>query len=327
MKLFSHFFKVALLFVSVLILFSFQDNSTKKYAIVIHGGAGNISPETVSQKIKIEYEADLKKAIITAENILKNGGTSLEAVESAIVILEDSPLFNAGKGAVFTNKGENELDASIMDGKTLNAGAVSGVKRIKNPVKLASKIMTKSKHVMLSGEGAEEFAKIHNLEMVDNSYFFTERRWKSLKKAKEKDKLKKHGTVGAVAIDIYGNLAAATSTGGMTNKKYGRIGDSPIIGAGTYADNDGCAVSCTGHGEYFIINSVAYDLNAQLKYKNIDLQTAADNIINKKLLKQNASGGLIAIDKNANITMTFNTDGMFRAYKYPDSEVVVKMFK
>jgi beta-aspartyl-peptidase (threonine type) len=327
MKSLAFLIRVLALFTVMLIIFSFETEVDKKYAIVIHGGAGNISPDNISPEMQLKYKADLKKAINAAEDILKNGGSSLDAVEAAIIILEDSPLFNAGKGAVFTNKEEIELDASIMDGESLNAGAVTGVKTVKNPIKLARKIMSNSNHVMLSGSGAEEFAKINKLEMVENSYFFTKKRMEALRKVKEKKEVKKHGTVGAVALDMNGNLAAATSTGGMTNKKYGRIGDSPIIGAGTYADNNGCAVSCTGHGEYFIINAVAYDLNAQIKYKNIDLQTAANNIIHDKLKKQNASGGLIAIDKNANISMTFNTSGMFRAYKYPDSEVVVEMLE
>jgi len=235
------------------------------WAIVVHGGAGNINPGDFTIEQEKAYEDKLREAIQNGAKILEDGGTALEAVEAAIIILEDSPLFNAGKGAVFNANGQNELDASIMDGKTLNAGAVANVKRIKNPISAALKVMENSPHLMLVGEGAEKFAAEQNLEMVNQEYFFTQSRWDSWQRAQQHeeqnltDKTKKHGTVGCVALDVNRNIAAGTSTGGMTNKKYGRVGDSPIIGAGTYADNNSCGVSATGHGEYFIRNVVAYD--------------------------------------------------------------------
>lgn len=308
--------------------------------IVIHGGAGTIKKENLSPELQKEYENKLKEALEAGYKILKNGGTSLDAVEATIKILEDSPLFNAGKGAVFTNKEKNELDASIMDGKTNQAGAVAGVTNVKNPISAARKVMENSKHVMMARDGAEEFAKAQGLEIVDSKYFYTERRYQSILKAKKKEKNKqkdqgnvsdeqgdyKFGTVGCVALDKNGNLAAGTSTGGMTNKKYGRVGDSPIIGAGTYANNKTCAVSATGHGEYFIRNVVAYDISALMEYKNLSVQEAANEVINNKLMSIGGSGGVIALDSEGNIAMPFNTAGMYRGYIDKEGNLVVKIF-
>jgi beta-aspartyl-peptidase (threonine type) len=287
------------------------NNKNPQWAIVIHGGAGTILKENMSDEVEKLYMDKLQEALDAGSTILSNGGTSIDAITKAITTMEDSPLFNAGKGSVFTAEGINEMDASIMDGSNINAGAVAGVRTIKNPVLAARAVMTNSSHVMLNGAGADEFAKEQGLEIVDSSYFFTSRRWKSFKNA-NKDKF---GTVGAVALDMHGNLAAATSTGGMTNKMKGRIGDSPIIGAGTYADNKSCAVSATGHGEYFIRNVVAYDIAALMKYSGVSLKEASNYVILKKLKDQNAEGGIIALDKAGNFVMTFNTKGMYRAFK------------
>ncbi len=298
--------------------------------LVIHGGAGNIRKEHLSAEEEVQYREKLQKALETGYAILEEGGSSLDAVEAAIRTLEDSPLFNAGKGAVYTHEEKNEMDASIMDGRTKQAGAVAGVTTIRNPVSGARKVLEASEHVMLSGEGADAFAEEQGVETVEPSYFGTERRLEHLRKIQKKDKSQldhdaeeggdgavidpgqKFGTVGAVALDKEGNLAAATSTGGMTNKKYGRIGDSPIIGAGTYADNNTCAVSCTGHGEYFIRNVVAYDVSALMTYQGMSLSEATDTVIQQKLKDLGGSGGLIAVDKDGRISVTFNTAGMFR---------------
>jgi beta-aspartyl-peptidase (threonine type) len=304
-----------------------------EWAIVIHGGAGKINPEDFSAEKEKACREKLTEALETGGNILKNGGTSLDAVEATIKILEDSPLFNAGKGAVFNADGQNELDAAIMDGKTMKAGAVASVTTIKNPISAARKVMENSPHVLLVKEGAEEFAKGQGLEIVDPSYFFTQERWDALQKAKQReleqkpDETKKGGTVGAVALDKSGNLTAGTSTGGMTNKKYGRVGDSPIIGAGTYANNETCGISATGHGEFFIINVVAYDISARMQYLGESLDSAANYVINSKLKSQNASGGLVAMDKNGNISMPFNSDGMFRGFLKADEKPQVFIFK
>ena len=302
---------------------------TQKFGIVIHGGAGTILKKDMSPEKEKEYTEKLTEALEAGYKILESGGSSLDAVEQSIRIMEDSPLFNAGKGAVFTNAGTNELDASIMDGKTLAAGAVAGIKHVKNPITLARKVMENSPHVMMTGEGAETFAKKQNLEIVDQSYFFTKERWESLQKAKqEEEKLKeKHGTVGAVAIDIYGNISAGTSTGGMTNKKWGRVGDSPIIGAGTYANNNTCGVSATGHGEYFIRLGVAKDVSALMEYKGMSLASAAEEVIFKKLAELGGTGGVVALDKDLNVAMIFNTEGMFRGYYLSGCEPVVKIYK
>jgi beta-aspartyl-peptidase (threonine type) len=316
-----------------------------KIRFVIHGGAGTILRSEMSAEREREYRAKLTEALMTGYDILKKGGPGLDAVESTIRLLEDSPLFNAGKGAVFTNAGTNELDASIMDGKTLKAGAVASLKHIKNPISLARMVMEKSKHVLMVGEGAETFAKQQGVELVPESYFYTESRWKALQREKaaeeEKNKTPKdkkpekhhaevfaheYGTVGAVALDQGGNIAAGTSTGGMTNKRFGRVGDSPIIGAGTYADNRTCGVSATGDGEYFIRAVVAHDLSALMEYKGLSLKEAADAVI-EKVGKLGGGGGLIAVDKAGNIAMSFNTPGMYRGRVGADGQPVVEIYR
>jgi len=313
-----------------------------KFGLVIHGGAGSIERGKISPEIEKEYEAKLTEALETGYKILSDGGTSLDAVETVINILEDSPLFNAGKGAVFTHNGLNELDASIMDGSTLNAGAVARLTRIKNPITLARGVMEKSEHVMMVGDGAEQFGVENGFELVDPLYFYTEKSWEALQRAlKKEEELKskdqaalldiapgdKHGTVGAAALDMHGNLAAGTSTGGMSNKKYGRAGDVPVIGAGTYAKNVTCAVSCTGHGEYFIRLGVAKDISDMMEYKMISLDEAANEVIHQKLEELGGTGGLIGIDKYGNITMPFNTSGMFRGYILEKGKANVSMYK
>lgn len=317
---------------------------TNEFAIVIHGGAGTILKENMTSEMEEAYKSKLEGAIRTGYDILKNGGSSLDAVQKAINVMEDSPLFNAGKGAVFTNAETNEMDASIMDGKTLNAGASAGTTNVKNPINLARAIMEKSKHVMLSGKGAETFAKEQGLELVDPSYFYTERRFKALQKAKENEKIKldrddkqafydplvkdsKYGTVGCVALDKDGNLAAGTSTGGMTNKRWGRVGDSPIIGAGTYANNATCAVSGTGWGEFFIRATVAHDISALMEYKGLTLEEAAKEVIQKKLTELGGDGGIVAIDKNGNMVAEFNTPGMYRAFMDDKGELTIGIYK
>jgi len=302
------------------------------YTLVIHGGAGNITPANLPPEKAAQFETVLTEVLRYGDSILKVGGTSLDAVEFCVRMMEDCPLFNAGKGAVFNAEGKNELDAAIMDGKTGLAGAVAGVTTIKNPVSAARAVMEKSEHVMLSGKGAETFAAQQGLEIVTPDYFFTQPRWDAYMKTKANaDSIsnmdKKHGTVGCVALDRYGNLAAATSTGGMTYKKYGRIGDTPVIGAGTYADNSTCAVSATGHGEYFIRNVVAYDISALMKYKNLSVGEAADEVIMNKLKNQGGSGGIIAVDTKGNVTMKFNTNGMFRGSVKAGEKIKVGIFK
>ncbi|MEZ4885888.1 MAG: isoaspartyl peptidase/L-asparaginase [Chitinophagales bacterium] len=305
--------------------------------LVIHGGAGTILKEDMSPELENAYTSKLTEALKAGFEILENGGSSIDAVQKVINILEDSPLFNAGKGAVFTNDGHNELDASIMDGKTLNAGAVAGVKTVKNPIDAARKVMENSPHIMMAGNGADIFAKEQGLKLVDSSYFFTQKRWDALQKALKYEKMeldhdsndndKKKGTVGAVALDKNGNLAAGTSTGGMTNKRWGRVGDSPIIGAGTYANNQTCAVSSTGHGEFFIRNVVAYDIAALMEYGGKTLQEAADYVVNQKLKEQDARGGVIALDAKGNYAMPFNTEGMYRGVIQEGKEVEVLIYK
>lgn len=326
------------IFLVLVLLTSFSYTQNSKYGLIIHGGAGSIVKGKLTPELEKQYEAKLKEALLAGNEILKNNGSSLDAVTAAINVLEDSPLFNAGKGAVFNSKGKNELDASIMDGKTLNAGAVAGVMHIKNPISLARLVMEKSGHVMLTGKGAEEFAVSQGVSLIPEEYFYDERRWNDFQKVKEREKqdsLKQHGninvdnkfgTVGAAALDKHGNLAAGTSTGGMTNKKFGRIGDSPIIGAGTYANNNTCAVSCTGWGEYFIRSVAAYDISALMEYKGLSVKDASEQVINK-IGKLGGTGGVIAIDKDGNIAMPFNTEGMFRAYIDDDGNAVVKMYK
>ncbi len=319
-----------ILFTSMMNL-SFSPSPTKpRFAIAIHGGAGTILKSSMTPEQDALYRTRLAEAVEVGYAILENGGTSLDAVEAVVQRLEDDSLFNAGKGAVFNSEGKVELDASIMDGNTLKAGAVAALHHVKNPIRLARTVMEQSEHVFLIGDGAEQFAKAHGIELVDDSYFFTEARWQSLQKAKAKDSLtekEKHGTVGAVALDQHGNLAAATSTGGMTNKKFGRIGDSPIIGAGTYADNETCAISATGHGEYFIRAVVAHDIASLIRYKRLSLQAAAEEVIMKKLAKLGGTGGIVAIDRSGTIAMPFNTEGMYRAYKVHGGNTFVAIYK
>jgi len=312
-----------------------------KFVLVIHGGAGTILKSSMTPSLESEYISSLTQALSQGYSLLSTGSTSLDAVLAAIKSLEDNPLFNAGKGAVFTSEGFNELDASIMDGKTLKAGSVSCVRTIKNPILAAYKVMTSSDHVMLMGEGADRFAKDQGCEIVDQSYFFTQKRWDHLEKLKKAKLMaldhnaestlekngKKFGTVGAVALDIYGNLAAGTSTGGLTNKKYGRVGDSPVIGAGNYANNKTCAVSCTGTGEYFLRTLGAYDVSAMMEYGGLGLAEAAEKLIHKKFIEIGGDGGLIAVDREGNATMPFNTEGMYRGIITEDGEAKVSIYK
>ena len=296
------------------------------FGIVIHGGAGNITKKNLSSKDEVAYKTKLFEAVQTGMAMIKNQDSAIYIVQAVIKILEDSPLFNAGKGAVFNSKGTIELDASIMDGRSMNAGAVAGVQTIKNPISAALSVMQKSKHVLLSGKGADDFAKIQQLETVTQKYFYTEKSWNRLQKAQIHQKNEKHGTVGCVVLDKFGNLAAGTSTGGMTNKSFGRVGDSPIIGAGTYADNNTCAISCTGVGEYFIRYSIAYDISARMKYKHELINEAVKNVIDE-LTKNGGSGGVIGIDTSGNIGIQFNTKGMFRAYSINNEEPKVHLYK
>ncbi|QNJ97589.1 beta-aspartyl-peptidase [Constantimarinum furrinae] len=311
------------------------------FGIVIHGGAGTILKENMSDSLELAYKSKLEEAIRVGHEILKNGGTAMEAVTKTINVMEDSPLFNAGKGAVFTHEETNELDASVMDGATLNAGAVAGVTQIKNPIDLALSVMNDSPHVMLSGKGAELFAKEQGFVLVDPSYFYTQNRFNSLQRIKMAEQEKetkvsfadpfikdsKFGTVGCAALDKNGNLAAGTSTGGMTNKRWNRIGDAPIIGAGTYANNATCAVSSTGWGEYFIRAMVAHDISALMEYKGLSLAEAAKEVIQKKVPQLGGDGGVVAIDKNGNVTMEFNTAGMYRAHMNAKGDLKIGIYK
>ena len=297
-------------------------NKSVVYGLVIHGGAGTITKKNMSLEKESAYRDKLTEALAAGFEILEKGGSSMDAVETTIRIMEDSPLFNAGKGAVFTNAGTNELDASIMDGSTLQAGAVAGVKTIKNPISAARKVMEETWHVMLAGDGADNFAKEQGLEIVNNDYFYTERRWKALQKAQDAEK---HGTVGCVALDRNDNLAAGTSTGGLTNKRWGRIGDTPIVGAGNYANNQTCGVSGTGQGEYFIRGNMAFDVSALMNYSSLSVEQAARQVIDK-LSGRGGRGGLIAMDKNGNIAMPFNTEGMYRGYYLNGSKPVIKIY-
>lgn len=297
------------------------------YAIAIHGGAGALSRAEMTPEKEAQYRAALDTALAIGETILKNGGPALDAVERTITYLEDCPLFNAGRGAVFTHEGRNELDASIMDGRTEKAGAVGSVMNVKNPIKLARAVMDKSPHVLLTGRGAEQFAVENGIDTVGPAWFFTQERWNTLQEMLAEEKKKtgavwhypdyKFGTVGCVVMDKDGHLAAGTSTGGMTNKRWNRLGDTPIIGAGTYASDDACAVSCTGHGEYFIRYAVAHDVWALMAYKGLSLADATDFVVHKKLVEKGGEGGLIAVDKAGNISLPFNSEGMYRGYAKP----------
>jgi beta-aspartyl-peptidase (threonine type) len=316
--------------------------SEPTFALAIHGGAGTIRRSDLSPEREAEYRARLEEALRAGHAVLSGGGSSLDAVVATLTILEDSPLFNAGKGAVFTHEGAVELDASIMDGATKNAGAVAGVKRVRNPIALARLVMEKSPHVMLTGDGAEEFARENGVEMVDNAYFYTEWRREQLERAKAAEGTMgaavvpgeelapgayKFGTVGAVALDQAGNLAAGTTTGGMTNKRFGRVGDSPIIGAGTYADNATCAVSSTGHGEYFIRGVIAHDIAAMMAYGGKSVEEAARTVIMDKLEAMGGTGGVIAMDRHGNVAMPFNTAGMYRGRIDAEGNVTVEIYK
>ncbi len=294
--------KSILLMNAVYVITTFSLIGQNKYGLVIHGGAGTITRKNMTEEKEKAYRKSLGEALNAGYTILENGGTSLDAVEAAVRI---------------------ELDASIMDGSTLQAGAVTGVKTIKNPITASRKVMEETWHVVLGGEGADHFAKEQGLEIVDNAYFHTDRRWKSLQKAKDKEK---HGTVGCVALDKNGNLAAGTSTGGLTNKRWGRIGDSPIIGAGTYADNKTCGVSGTGQGEYFIRGNIAYDVSAMMEYKSISVSDAAKQVI-EKLTARGGRGGVIAMDSNGNIAMPFNTEGMYRGHMMKNQDTVIRIYK
>ena len=304
-----------------------------KIAIAIHGGAGTILRSTMTPELQKQYENGLQAALDAGYAILENGGHAVDAVAAAVASLEDFPLFNAGKGAVFNHIGIHEMDAAIMNGKTLEAGAVCGISHVKNPVLVAQEVMLHSGHVMLGGKGAEEFARARNMAIEDDAYFYTQQRYDQWQEALKEDKVqldhtdKKFGTVGCVALDKEGNLAAATSTGGLTNKKFGRIGDSPVIGAGTYANNNTCAISCTGVGELFIRSVVAYDISCLMEYKGLSLKEACDIVVMDKLVKIGGEGGLIAIDKNGNIEMPFNSEGMYRACKDGDGRNEVLIYK
>ncbi|NBM56594.1 beta-aspartyl-peptidase [Proteus sp. G2669] len=338
-------YKLATMTLCTLFATSVYANTQSPIRLVIHGGAGTITKDTITPEQEKEYKEKLTEALNAGYAVLNSGGTSIEAVQKSINVMEDSPLFNAGKGAVFTHDGRNELDASIMDGKTRNAGAVAGVTTVKNPINAAIAVMEKSPHVLMVSNGADVFAKEQGLTIVDPSYFRTENRWQQLQKAIEKEQIVldhdgktaalfvdpmmydyKYGTVGAVALDQHGNLAAGTSTGGMTNKRYGRVGDSPIIGAGNYADNETVAVSATGSGEMFIRTLTAFNIAAQVKYQNLPLEIAAQNALDE-VKAINGSGGVIVLDKSGNYTMSFNSEGMYRGTIGNDGKPVVAIYK
>lgn len=317
-----------------------------KAGLVIHGGAGTILKANMTEEKERLYKESLKEALHKGWDLIEKGKSSVDAVVRSVEILENNPLFNAGKGSVFTNSGNHEMDASVMEGKLLNAGCISSVSNIKNPILLARDIMDHSGFVFLSGKGAEDFAREHNLKFEKDEYFFDQFRYDQYLNALKKDKTmldhsvensvdeakdhleeKKFGTVGAVALDKYGNLAAATSTGGLTNKKFGRVGDSPIIGSGTYANNNTCAVSCTGEGEYFIRAVCAYDVSALMEYGKLSLEKACDEVVHRKLISIKGEGGLIAIDKKCNISMSFNSKGMYRAFIKTGQESEIYIYK
>ena len=324
---------VSLLFISC----KPNNNSVNKknnlnFSIVIHGGAGTLSKASMSDEVKKQYINKLDEAVSIGYEILKKGGSSQEAVEKSIIVMENSPLFNAGKGAVLNHDGNVELDASFMDGNTLDAGAISGSSVIKNPISAAISVMNSSPHVMLSGQGADKFAKSQKLDLKPNSYFITERRLNSLKSAKSKETSsinieQKIGTVGCVALDKFGNISAGTSTGGMTNKRWNRIGDAPIIGSGTYANNLTCGVSATGWGEFFIRSVAAYDISALMQYKGLSVREASRIVIHEKIAKLGGDGGVIALDKDGNVAMEMNTEGMYRAHIDSKGNKIIKIFK
>jgi len=306
------------------------------FSIAIHGGAGTLVKGMMTTELEKQYKAALKEALYAGYSVLESGETSIEAVEKAVIVLEDSHLFNAGKGAVFTADETHEMDASIMNGKNLNAGAVSLISGIKNPISLAYDVMEKSEHVFLAGEGAIQFAKMNNFAIEPAAYFYDDFRHKQWLEIKDTDSFQldhskkkdsKFGTVGAVACDADGNIAAATSTGGMTNKRFGRVGDSPMIGAGNYANNKTCAISCTGSGEFFIRGVVAYDVACLIEHKEMSLLEAANEVIHKRILEIGGDGGLIAVDAKGNVAMPFNTEGMYRATKSSNGKEEISIYK
>jgi len=338
--------KILGLLISFLLLNGCTSSSKEKKSksqpigIVIHGGAGTILRKNMTPEKEAAYRETLEKAIRVGHEILKKGGSSQEAVEKTIHVMEDSPLFNAGKGAVLTSEGTIELDASFMNGANLDAGAISGVKTVKHPITAAIKVMENSPHVMLSGQGADQFASEQGLEIVEPEYFFTERRINALKRVKEAEgqtqtsvqeelflNHQRYGTVGCAALDTEGNLAAGTSTGGMTNKKWNRIGDAPIIGAGTYANNATCAISATGWGEFFIRSVVAHDISALMEYKGLPIQEAARIVIHEKVAKLGGDGGIVGIDNRGNVAMEMNTPGMYRAHIDANGTLTVKIYQ
>jgi beta-aspartyl-peptidase (threonine type) len=313
--------------------------SKSRVALAVHGGAGTIERSKITPEREREYRAGIENALRAGSTVLHRGGAALDAVEAAVRVLEDDLHFNAGKGSVFTSAGTNEMDAAIMDGKARHAGAVAGVQHVRNPIVLARAVMEKSKHVFLIGSGAEEFAKQNGIELVDAKYFFTQDRWDALQKVKAAERgggsgdkkfmisdADRHGTVGAVALDASGNLAAATSTGGTTNKLPGRVGDSPVIGAGTFADNNTCAVSCTGDGEFFIRAAVAHEISALIEDRGASLREAAESALADSQ-KLGGSGGLIAVDKKGNVALPFNTSGMYRGFVAEDGTFVVDIYR
>lgn len=328
--------------VCILAISAFSQHNQKGFTLVIHGGAGTILKKNMTPEREKAYLAALDSALQTGYKILEAGGSALEAVQATVMVMENSPLFNAGKGAVFTNEGKNELDAAIMDGFTLKAGSVAGIRTIKNPITAARAVMDKSEHVMMSGKGADQFAAQQGCEVVDPSYFYTEDRFRGLQRAKERDANKvdssnaglrnpmhrdeKYGTVGAVAVDKQGRLAAATSTGGMTNKKWGRIGDAPIIGSGTYA-NQQVAISCTGWGEYFIRLVMAKSIADRMEFGKQSLKDAANQLIMVDLPRLGGDGGLVAVDKNGNVAMPFCTEGMYRGYIRSNGQKEILIYK
>ncbi len=306
-----------------------------KFSIAVHGGAGTILKNSITQEQEAAYLYALNDALLISYSLLENGGAALDAVAAAVVSLENCILFNAGRGSVFTKTGTHEMDAAIMNGATMQAGAVAGVSNVKNPVELALKIMQESEHVLLSGDGALQFAKEKGLQIEEDAYFFSQFRYDQWQQIKNEDIValdhniqteKKFGTVGAVACDMFGNIAAATSTGGMTNKNYNRIGDTPIIGAGTYANKNTCAVSCTGHGELFIKAVAAYDVSCLMEYKGLTLQQAMETVTLDKLVKINGGGGMIGVDANANVAMVFNSEGMYRGMQSSNGQKEVSIY-
>jgi beta-aspartyl-peptidase (threonine type) len=304
-----------------------------QFSLAIHGGAGTISPDSMTPEKYSAYIDGLKSALEVGFAILENGGSSIDAVQFAVRSLEDCPLFNAGKGAVFNNAGKHEMDAAIMNGFDKTAGAVCGISNARNPIQIAKAVMEKTEHVLLSGAGADAFAREQNLPIEDDQYFFNQFRYDQWQEALAEGVMqldhseKKMGTVGAVALDQYGNLAAATSTGGMTNKKFGRVGDSPLIGVGTWADNRTCAISCTGHGELFMRSVVAYDIACLIEYKGLSLKEACQLVVMEKLVAIGGEGGLIAIDQNGHIEMPFNSLGMYRGFRKSDGTISVAIYQ